>query len=57
MRIVPNKPVRLVKLSILEELPGLRKRRMRQDGLEEVILNGGLAGVLHVNKIIFFNYN
>ena len=47
VRVVPNKPFRLVELPVLEELPGLGKGRMWQDGLEVMVLNGGFTRVLH----------
>lgn len=49
MRVVPNETLGLVKLPVFEELAGLREGRMGQDSLEIVILNCGLAGVLHLS--------
>jgi hypothetical protein len=59
VRVVPNELVRPVELPVFKELFGLGEGGVREDGLQVVVLNGGLARVLHrfTNKIIFSNIN
>ena len=49
MRVVPNETLGFVKLPVFEELSGLREGWMGEYSLEVMILDGGLAGVLHLS--------